>query len=61
MDWIENKTRKPDKDGLYKVKVDGWLSKVRQAYYEVITDSWIHDDGSWLPVDISQYVLYWKN
>ena len=61
MGWIDNKLRRPDSDGLYKVKVSGCFSKVRQAYYEVITSSWIHDDGSWLPVDIGLYVTHWKD
>ena len=58
MSWVETKERNPDKDGLYKIRANDWVSHVKQAYYVAETDYWVHDDGFWLPCDIGPYVTH---
>lgn len=60
MDWIACYCKQPTESAIYKVRTVGAYGHVKKAYYDKFTESWVYDDGVWLPVDISPYVLYWK-
>ena len=61
MSWVPLSTNKPVTSSYYKVKATGAYSNVNGVYYDIHTDAWIHDDGTWLPVDIGAYVTHWYN
>lgn len=61
MNWIEYKTKKPEKSSFYKVKAIGAYKNIKKVYYDSHADSWIYDDGTWLPVDIRLHITHWAD
>jgi hypothetical protein len=61
MGWIALEDKKPNVSAFYKVKATGMYKKVKSAYYDVRNDAWVHDDGSWLPVDVRLYISHWQD
>ena len=59
MAWIPLSAKKPSASSYYKVKATGAYSNVKGAYYSVHTDTWVYDDGTWLPVDVDLYITHW--
>lgn len=59
MKWISCNIKKPEESMVYKVKSIGIYKDVDRAFYNKLTDTWIYDDGIWLPADISLYVTHW--
>ena len=59
MGWVSLSTKKPSTSSYYKVKATGLYSNVKDAYYDIHTDAWIYDDGTWLPVNVGLYVTHW--
>lgn len=62
MEWIDINDKKPQKSGVYKVKLSMEILHIdiKEAYYEVLTDCWTYDDGFWLPFSITGSVTHWK-
>lgn len=59
--WNECLKKNPEISREYEVKADGVYKRVKTAYYDVMSGSWIFDDGIWLPVDIRMYVTHWRD
>ena len=59
-EWISYKESKPSVSGFYEVKTTEVWKNVKEAYYSVHADAWVHDDGVWLPVDIRASVTHWR-
>lgn len=57
--WRKITKVKPTVSKTYRVKTSFKGLNIQYAYYNVELDTWIYDDGSWLPMDVTNYVTHW--